>query len=71
MANLRPASTAIPGTLTLTLKETGEALVLKDTFFWIVACLRNPYNGCLGEPDEPAFEAQPRANQAPHTHFWL
>jgi len=48
-ANLTPKSTSIPGTLTLTLADGGEELVLKDTFFWIVACLRNPYNGCLGD----------------------
>ena len=29
-------------------KEGGEPLQITDTFFWLCATLRNPYNGVLG-----------------------
>ena len=46
-ANLFPASTAIAGTLTMWPKQGGAPRVVKDKFFWIVICQRNPYNGVI------------------------
>merc|ERR1712100_713171 len=37
---------AVSGTMEMTL-EGGAKMTVEDTFYWIIVCMRNPYNGCL------------------------
>jgi len=44
--NLWPETMAVTGTMDMVLKD-GSRKQLDDTFYWIIVCMRNPYNGCL------------------------
>jgi len=44
--NLWPADMSVTGTMDMVLKD-GTKKQLTDTFYWIIVCMRNPYNGCL------------------------
>lgn len=44
--NLWPKNMAVTGTMDMVLKD-GSHKTLNDTFYWIIVCMRNPYNGCL------------------------
>lgn len=44
--NLYPDKMAVTGTMDMVLKD-GTRKTLEDTFYWIIVCMRNPYNGCL------------------------
>ena len=42
--NLWPQDMAVTGTMDMVLKD-GSVKKLDDTFYWIIVCMRNPYNG--------------------------
>jgi diacylglycerol kinase family enzyme len=44
--NLWPETMAVTGKMEMVLKD-GSTKTLEDTFYWIIVCMRNPYNGCL------------------------
>jgi len=44
--NLWPDNMAVTGSMEMVLKG-GSRKTLNDTFYWIIVCMRNPYNGCL------------------------
>jgi len=44
--NIWPDSMAVTGTMDMVLAD-GSRKSLEDTFYWIIVCMRNPYNGCL------------------------
>lgn len=44
--NLWPETMAVTGTMDMVLAD-GTRKTLDDTFYWIIVCMRNPYNGCL------------------------
>ena len=49
-ANLRPKSTAVTGTMTMTLKD-GREMTVTDSFFSFVVTQRSPYSGVLTEDE--------------------
>jgi hypothetical protein len=44
--NVWPETCSVTGSMSMVLKD-GSRKTIEDTFYWIIVCMRNPYNGCL------------------------
>jgi diacylglycerol kinase family enzyme len=47
--NIWPDRPAVTGTMNMVLENGGRSESVTGTFYQMIVCMRNPYNGCLGD----------------------